>query len=377
MTTKPTTIDRRTVLEAAAAALGLSWAARLVRGAAPVNPAACPPVNILSSDVAVRGVCAWPNLTLLPDGTIAAVIYNRPCHLTAEGEVECWVTSDGGKTWTKRGTPSPHEPKTARANVAAGLAHNGDLVVLVSGWGYAPSFRNRRLAPWVCRSADQGKTWTVDKSPSAVFFPEGADYDDRGQRMIKPFGDIVALAGRRLAASFYHDYGSVWVHFSNDDGRTWPEASLLSSDHRGETAILRLRPDRWLAAARVERGPDEKTPPWGLGLFVSADEGRTWRPHGSLTEPNQHPGHLLQLKDGRILLTFGMRDVGAIGVRVSDDEGRTWQPTEVLLTLGRGDLGYPATVQTADGALVTAYYYSKPAYHMGVVRWSLGGKKTA
>jgi len=36
-------------------------------------------------------------------------------------------------------------------------------------------------------------------------------------------------------------------------------------------------------------------------------------------------------------------------------------------------VGYPASVQAADGTLVTAYYASSvPAhqrYHMGVVRW--------
>jgi hypothetical protein len=166
----------------------------------------------------------------------------------------------------------------------------------------------------------------------------------------------------------------VWVHFSHDDGRTWPEAAVLSDDHRGETAILRMRSGRWLAAARVERGPDEKTPAWGLGLFDSADEGRTWNARDQVTAAKQHPGHLLQLADGRVLLTFGMRDVGAIGMRVSDDEGRTWGPLEVLQKLDGGDLGYPATVETADGTLVTAYYYSKPAYHMGVVRWRLAGR---
>jgi len=30
--------------------------------------------------VGIDGVCAWPNLTLLPDGTILTVIFNQPCH---------------------------------------------------------------------------------------------------------------------------------------------------------------------------------------------------------------------------------------------------------------------------------------------------------
>ena len=39
--------------------------------------------------VAIDNVCAWPNLTLMPNGEIAAVIFNEPCHGTWEGDVEC------------------------------------------------------------------------------------------------------------------------------------------------------------------------------------------------------------------------------------------------------------------------------------------------
>lgn len=325
--------------------------------------------------VAVDNVCAWPNLTLLPDGTILAIIFNQPSHLSSEGDVECWGSADGGRFWHRRSVVTSHEPGTARGNVAVGLAHNGDLVVLVSGWGYAPSFRDRRLPPWVCRSTDGGFTWTVDSSPGAVAFPAGADREDRGELMIKPFGDINAMSGRRLAASFYHDYGTVWMLFSEDDGHTWGEGAVLSDAGRGETAVLRLRADRWLAASRTERLPDETTPAVGLELFISTDEGRHWHARGALTAPQQHPGHLLRLRDGRILLTYGMRDLYAIGCRVSADEGATWGAAQVLVPLEKADLGYPASVELADGTLVTAYYCSGIAqhmrYHMGVVRWQM------
>ena len=39
--------------------------------------------------VAIDDVCAWPNLTKMPDGTIVATIFNRPCHGKWEGDVEC------------------------------------------------------------------------------------------------------------------------------------------------------------------------------------------------------------------------------------------------------------------------------------------------
>ena len=49
--------------------------------------------------IAVDNVCAWPNLTLMPDGAIVATIFNQPTHLRWPGDVECWASTDEGHTW--------------------------------------------------------------------------------------------------------------------------------------------------------------------------------------------------------------------------------------------------------------------------------------
>ena len=49
--------------------------------------------------VAVDNVCAWPNLTVLDDGTIVATIFNQPSHGSVAGDVECWATKDQGAPW--------------------------------------------------------------------------------------------------------------------------------------------------------------------------------------------------------------------------------------------------------------------------------------
>lgn len=349
-----------------------------------------PEIKMLGRYVAVDNVCAWPNLTLMPDGQIVATIYSDPSHLLSPGDVQCWGSTDGKGFWKMLGTAARHEPIGTRGNVAAGVAHNGDLVVLTSGWGDAPRYRQRRLEPWVCRSADGGRTWKEDKSVEAITFPEGISRDNR-KRMIVPFGDIVAFPKNRLAATFYDCTGWVFLLTSSDDGRTWGDAVPMTDKHGTETALLRLRSDRWLAAVRVGPGPDGKTPARGLMLYVSEDEGRTWSAKDVLTNPNEQPGHLLKLADGRVLLTFGMRNISAVGVRVSDDEGRTWGATGVLVKLPSwkgltfdppyrvSDLGYPSTVQLADGSLVTAYYSigveQHTRYHMGTICWSLKPKE--
>ncbi|MCE5250386.1 glycoside hydrolase [bacterium] len=325
--------------------------------------------------VAVDNVCAWPNLTLMPDGTIIATIFNRPSHGQEEGNAVCYASSDGGRTWKYVGTPAPNDPGTNRMNLAAGLGNDGSLVVLVSGWG-GKDFREYILPVAVCRSGDGGKTW--DRNGSFTL-PEG-------ETCLIPFGDIVRLGGKTLAATAYgylnRQSKPVYLLYSYDDGRTWGDAVPMGRFGNGpgewndfnETAVLRIRPDRWLAAPRTNRVGD-------LQLIVSADEGRTWSipealKGGGLTRRSEHPAHLLRLNDGRILLTYGVRwGVHGTCARVSDDEGKTWGEPMMIVYYGGGDGGYPASVQLGDGTIVTAYYCdankNHPRYHMGVARWKL------
>src|SRR5690349_15452624 len=124
--------------------------------------------------VAVPDACAWPNLQLLANGDIVAFVFNQPCHGAWEGDIDCWVSGDGGRTWKKRGTPAPHEPGTNRMNIAAGNAANGDLIVIASGYADRPAPYDggpySKTVPlpspnWICRSSDQGKTWTHTVMP--------------------------------------------------------------------------------------------------------------------------------------------------------------------------------------------------------------------
>lgn len=323
--------------------------------------------------VAVDNVCAWPNLTVLPNGDLAAAIFNHPSHGLAEGDVEVWASADGGKLWKLRGTATTHDPGTNRMNVAAGRAHNGDLIVLASGWG-GTGFRQRILPVMVSRSADGGRTWERSLD---LKLPEGVSY-------LIPFGDVIRMEQNLLAAPFYFEdrdwssggrqatrKGSSYLLFSKDDGRTWGDGVVIGRDDFNETSVLRIGADRWLAALRTYGDGH-------LELFSSNDEGRTWKNAGLLTLPSHHPAHLLRLKDGRVLLTYGLREKGhqGIGMRISEDEGKTWKaPTRIVNLEGSTDSGYPSSVQLEDGSLVTAYYSNgiveHRRYHMGVARWSL------
>lgn len=320
--------------------------------------------------VVADNVCAWPNLTVLKDGTIVATIFNQPSHGSVAGDVECWASKDNGETWQKVGTPAPHEPDTNRMNVAAGRAADGDLIVIASGWSnkYPPGksgspFRAGILHAWLCRSSDGGKTWSIDKEGLPDRAPDGHPWI--------PFGDIVESDDGALRVPAYSWPGSTprneraWCMESRDDGKTWTEFTPFDKDNlRNETVMLNLGGGKWLAAARHS----------ALYGYASDDNGKTWRALGAITKNGQHPGHLLRLPDGRILLSYGDRTgtVHGVDVIVSRDEGQTWSdPIRVVDWWGDG--GYPSSVRLPDGQILTAYYAAKidghDRYHMGVVIW--------
>jgi sugar lactone lactonase YvrE len=326
------------------------------------------------TQMAIQDVCAWPNLTLLRDGTIIAIIHNQPGHGTLEGDIECWASKDGSQ-WEKRSRVTDHVPNTIRMNHAAGLAANGDLVVLCSGWTdekqperpKQEKFRDAVLSTWVLRSKDGGRSWKKHDS-----FPK----PEAGWTEYIPFGDIWAGADGALHTSCYHGefkdaettfktkaYRS-WHFRSDDDGLTWKAISIIGSRHN-ETCLFNLGDGSWLAAARVD----------AMDIYRSDDDGVTWKEYGRATDRNEINGQITRLKDGRLLLTYGVRVSGRCGVcaKFSNDEGKSWGEPLRLAHSYSWDCGYPSSVQLPDGRLVTAFY-SKDSpqhlgYHMGVTVW--------
>ena len=256
----------------------------------------------LQRTVAIENVCAWPKLTLLPDGTIIAILFNQPDHGTLQGDVDCYASSDGLK-WEKRSTVTQHEPDTIRMNHAAGLAKNDDLLVLCSGWTNLKQpnrpkqepFRDAVLRSWVLRSKDAGRTW----SKSDVFPATESD-----------------------AWSEHIPFGEIW---------TAQDGTLRTSCYQGQL---------------TDPTKSSKTKAWRSWCFRSDDDGTTWGAPLKFTARNEINGHLTRLEDKRLLLSYGVRIAGQHGVcaKISSDDGKAWSAPIRLASSDVSDCGYPATV---------------------------------
>lgn len=319
--------------------------------------------------IAIKDVCAWPNLTLLRDGAIIATIHNRPSHLKMPADVDCWVSTDQGQTWTKRGTPAPRDhDKVARGNVAAGVGPHGDLIVIASGWDDPTGAQGRGaiLPPLVSRSSDGGVNWEISRTAFPPDWPVEGRRKNSPEGYLVPFGDILPGNDGTLRVCMYGGAkGATRIYRSIDQGRTWTDPVQVDPEGIiGEPAFLHAGDGNWLLASRRN----------GLELYTSSDDGKSWTRGERLSEPNAHPGHFLLLNDGRIVLTYGNRNVPqGIDARISSDQGKTWSPPRRISEFA-GDGGYPSSVELPDGQVLTVYYAKQVddynGYHMGAVTWS-------
>lgn len=384
--------------------LSLSLAFVSLAAVAPAAPGEIrfPRLGLYERFIAIDDACGWPQVTVLPDGTLSCLIWPHPLHGYTEGAAECWVSTDGGRLWRKTGVPVPHAPAQNRMNCAVGLGADGSYVALISGWdhrrpaGWRPDPLDNKspkdyfggantLHPVPAVSRDGGRTWQQ--------FPPVDARQPSGQGIV-PFGRIAPLADGTIGVMMYRDEAAFFV--STDGGATWQQRGQLAGGRTfNETAWLRLDNGDLFAASRSYGAGNSGTHAatggrvgQHLEAFRSTDGGHAWKAEGALTLPMQHPADLTRLPDGRILLTYGVRNDGewGINVRIGDPEARVWSAPIRLIDLEgatdepnlpqpRRDGGYPSTVVLADGTLVTAYYSrGMPAhqrYHVGVVRWTL------
>jgi photosystem II stability/assembly factor-like uncharacterized protein len=349
---------------------------------------------------------AFPQLYVLPDGRHVVGIKVSPYH--EHFGTAGWVvlaSADEGETWEE--TDDPRIPfnwtgtsvREKEDRFAAIMPDGSYLCAGSVGWQVWPADRRQEaeekgLEPrphpvdedvfvvnadrlYVQRSTDDGRTWTRREWAGA-----------RGHSLSRS----VRLADGTILIPFSgSDSGGearMFVWRSPDDGQTWrlvPRGPNADGLFAGETAFLEVSPGRVLAMTRAQT-PDIDNR--YLLQSWSEDGGLTWS-HPLRTDIWGYPPHLLMLRDGRVLCSFGYRRQ-PMGVRavLSRDGGETWDLDNVVVLRDDGgtpckmspnqrkpgdDLGYPISTQLPDGGILTVYYItlSDGVTHAAATRWEV------
>lgn len=302
---------------------------------------------------------AFPGVARLQNGDLVVVYREGTVHGNEPiGKVSLSRSLDGGRTWLPRVTALDRPGRDDR-----------DPTVFQMSDGTALLLSNSCL----CTSRDSGKTWSAPlRTP--VFGPNGAVEDEDG--------GIVYGGQERFMAQPITQIGTRKVylnadsaHRSLDKGQSWQRVSVAAhtlympgpTDYVWyDEPFMCVVPGKfWVFALRVDLD--------GFARIVrSPDRGKTWGPIIQ-TPVWGYPQHLLPLKDGRLLMTYGYRR-SPWGIRacLSSDNGKTWATDdEIILRMDAGtpegqprkvsdrDLGYPVSVQLPDGSVFTVYYMNK------------------
>ncbi len=320
----------------------------------------------------------WPTVARRSNGELILVWSGRrEAHVCPFGTVEMMRSKDDGATWTWPQTLLDGPLDDRDAGVLE-TARGTLLVTTFTSLAYEPSLtkvealkagdkgawepqrlkawqaardrinatqRQAELGQWMLRSTDGGITWSPRYS-SIVNSPHGPIQRRNGRLL---------YAGKEL----WTEEKRVGVCESRDDGRTWKwlaeirprEGDTVANYH--ELHAVETLDDTLIVHIRNHNKANV-----GETLQCeSHDGGRTWSVPRSIGAWGL-PSHLLRLRDGRLLMTYGhRRKPFGNQARISVDHGRSWSEPMIVSGDGvGGDLGYPSTVELADGDLLTVWY---------------------
>lgn len=225
--------------------------------------------------------------------------------------------------------------------------------------------RRAELGSYMIRSTDGGVTWSA-RYRVPVNSPHGPTQLSDGRLLY--CGVQLWEPDRRVGVCESTDDGLTWTWLADiptRPGDSHREYHELHAVEAGDgTIICQIR--------NHNRNNAQETL-----QTESRDGGKSW----SVPHPINVwglPSHLLRLRDGRLLMSYGHRrpPIGNL-VRLSSDDGATWSaPLTISNDATSGDMGYPSTVECDDGSFVTVWYEKlkeSPLAQLRQARWRLGG----
>ena len=306
-----------------------------------------------STDYRIPAICT------MPDGSLLAVNDKRKFNesdLPQDIDVVCRRSTDNGRFWSEPVTIARGTGKDrGYGDPALVVCANGDVLCLFAGHnGFFQSTEQNPIRIFVCRSKDNGVTWSQPQDITSIVWgrkalnPACKEYNGafvtsgNGLRLAKgPHAGRVLFVASLSSATTVSDN---FVIYSDDNGYTWQVSDRAFVG--GNEAKLIEREDGSVLMSVRQHGP--------RGYNISTDGGHSWGKQGywpemSVTSCN---GELLRYRAGdkSVLLhsinnSMKREDVSLF---VSYDEGRTWQNPILLCP---GPSVYSSMTLLPDGSI--------------------------
>tara|TARA_B100000700_G_scaffold99560_1_gene112043 strand:+ start:81 stop:1223 length:1143 start_codon:yes stop_codon:yes gene_type:complete len=341
--------------------------------------------------VSVGYYSGWPTLAKRSNGQLVLVASGtRESHVCPFGSVQLYRSNDEGKTWllpqTILDTPIDDRDagilETDQGTLLATTFTSNAYVSILEKERAERSWDTERLAKWEAAhnrvtSAELAATlgtWMTRSTDGGITWSQPYDCI-----LNSPHGPVQLSNGNQLYAGkhLWREDSYIGVVISKDDGKSWTKQAKIPT-REGDN------PDLYHELHAVE------APSGKLIVHIrnhnkqhagetlqseSTDGGESWSVPHSIGVWG-FPSHLLRLRDGRIVMSYGYRR-GSMGnqARISKDEGKSWsEPITLSDNADNYDLGYTTTVELADGELLSVWYEKMAGSSKAILRqtrWSL------
>ena len=337
------------------------------------------PKVIMDNPGSLHNYFAWPTVTRLRDGRIAAAASGyRLAHICPFGKAVMAVSTDEGETYT---IPAPIID-TILDDRDAGLCPFGVSGLILTSFNNTVEFQRR---------AGQGNEYRdayLDRVPAEaeeaaiganfrVSFDNGTTWGPLYHSPItSPHGPTVLHDGTILwlgrtfsrENKFRPEIDCVKAYALDPGTGEMTYRGQIDDIFDGDVKLLSCEPNalqmpdgRIVCHIRVQ-GFGTSKDRWFFTTYQSesTDGGYTWStPIPLLPRDDGAPAHLLRLTNGTTVSSYAVRrkDEYSIRVMLSRDDCRTWETNFILFGNDvTNDIGYPSTVELQDGSLLTVFY---------------------
>lgn len=284
-----------------------------------------------------------PAICTLPDGTIVTVADRRldsNKDLPGRIDVVCRTSNDRGATWSETYVVAANDEGGGYGDPALGYdPKTGDLVcVFTHGNGLWDSKEGSHAFINVSRSSDGGKTWTkpVDITPNLFSQTKGeapiqamTAFATSGRILTDSQGDMwFVLIARPMENRWPL---SCYAVRSTDGGKTWAGLPFCVDKAGDESKIVELKDGRLMMSIRnIDKGYRK--------FAFSSDRGETWTEpvkSTTLADPACN-GDVIALSDGTLVHSIPDSHTNRenVSLYTSKDNGETWQQHSVICPTG-------------------------------------------